>query len=328
MMNALINVGWNWSKPAVRKWNFSEEEFATKIWRLNETELQDLYKQVKLDNLGQEISRGVNFMRNPSILDIPSAISKRTNQKNRLELIENRMKHNGWEPHPNRNRDTIPLARSFFAGLIFGNGKSMRRHALDLAFLHVKEKTTREEMLGLSPLEDAEEYGVIDETTTSVSKPLRISAKSPDDIQVDQGSHTETMGSPPDLAQEDEHSKKKEALILTMSSLSDKLRMLSTKEDDEVVLSEMEVHHLTNNLSIVTEFATYDLDSPENDPSFDLTRVLLWAASEGHTILINPMLNLRADVQAKQNGCTALMLAVGKGHLEPAQQIVSAGATA
>ena len=40
------------------------------------------------------------------------------------------------------------------------------------------------------------------------------------------------------------------------------------------------------------------------------------------------MLELGAEVQAKRNGCTALMLAVGKGHLETAQQMVSAGATA
>ena len=117
--------------------------------------------------------------------------------------------------------------------------------------------TTREE--------DADEYGVIDETTTSVSKPLKISARSLDDIQAGQGSHTETMGSPPDLAQEDEHSKKQEALISTISSLSDKLRMLSTKQDDEATLSGMEVHHLTNNPSSVTEFASCDLDLPESE---------------------------------------------------------------
>ena len=91
IMNSLIKVGWNLSKPAVRGWNLSEEEFATKIWRLNETELQDLYNQVKLDNLGQDFSIGIDFIRNPSIFGIPSAISKRTNQKNRLELIKNRM---------------------------------------------------------------------------------------------------------------------------------------------------------------------------------------------------------------------------------------------
>lgn len=38
-----------------------------KIWRLNETALQDLYNQVKLDNLGQEISIGVNITTNLSI---------------------------------------------------------------------------------------------------------------------------------------------------------------------------------------------------------------------------------------------------------------------
>lgn len=69
---------------------------------------------------------------------------------------------------------------------------------------------------------------------------------------------------------------------------------------------------------------TFDPDHP----SFDPTRVLLWAASEGHTILINPMLDLGADVQAKRNGCTALMLAVSKGRLETAQQLVSAGTIA
>lgn len=63
-------------------------------------------------------------------------------------------------------------------------------------------------------------------------------------------------------------------------------------------------------------------------PSFDPTRVLFWAANEGHTILISPMLDLGADVQAKRNGCTAHMLAVSKGRLETAQRLVSAGTIA
>lgn len=114
-------------------------------------------------------------------------------------------------------------------------------------------------------LEDADKHGVIDETVTSLPKPLKTSSESPDDIQADQGRLTEIMGSLSDPAQ-DEHSKKQEALISTISSLSNKLRMLSTKEDDEVTLSGMEAHHLTNNLS-VREFTTCDLDSPEGNPN-------------------------------------------------------------
>lgn len=97
-----------------------EEEYAEQISTLTENELRDLHKDLKIDHYGNSTAAVINTASGVGLFSMRSTTRRYRTECMQIEIIEARMKENGWTPHPNRYRDAVPIALGVAAGTTSG----------------------------------------------------------------------------------------------------------------------------------------------------------------------------------------------------------------
>lgn len=97
-----------------------EEEYASQISTLSESELRDLHKDLKIDHYGNSTAAVINTASGVGLLSLYSTTRRYKTECMQIEAMEARMKEMGWTPHPNRYRDAVPIALGVAAGTTKG----------------------------------------------------------------------------------------------------------------------------------------------------------------------------------------------------------------
>lgn len=97
-----------------------EEEYAEQISTLNESELRDLHKDLKIDHYGNSTAALINTAAGVGLLSMRKTTRRYRTECMQIEAIEARMKEEGWTAHPTRYMDAVPIALGVAAGTTHG----------------------------------------------------------------------------------------------------------------------------------------------------------------------------------------------------------------
>lgn len=158
-----------------------EEEYSEHISTLNESELRDLHKDVKIDHYGNSTAAVINTASGVGLLSIRSTTRRHRTECMQIEAMEARMKEMGWTPHPNRYRDAVPIALGVAAGTTAGmsfglinvekNAKRTKDYVKKNDLFKTKELVETDEMDA-----ETEEAEVVEEVEVAQSSMERTQA--------------------------------------------------------------------------------------------------------------------------------------------------------
>ena len=146
-----------------------EEEYAEQISTLTESELRDLHKDVKIDHYGNSTAAVINSAAGVGLLSMRSTTRRYRTECMQIEVMEDRMKENGWTPHPNRYRDAVPIALGVAAGTT--SGMSFGLINVEKSAKRTKEYVKKKDLFKTKELVENEDINAETEKNDMVEEP-------------------------------------------------------------------------------------------------------------------------------------------------------------
>ena len=146
-----------------------EEEYTEQISTLTENELRDLHKDLKIDHYGNSTAAVINTAAGVGLLSMRSTTHRYRTECMQIEVIEARMKENGWTPHPHRYRDAMPIALGVAAGTT--SGMSFGLINVEKNAKRAKEYVKKKDLFKTKELVEKEDTNTATETDDIVEEP-------------------------------------------------------------------------------------------------------------------------------------------------------------
>ena len=166
-----------------------EEAYADEISTLTEKDLRDLHKDLKIDHYGNSTAAVINTASGVGLFSLRSTIRRDRTESMQIDVIEARMKENGWTPHPTRYRDAVPIALGVAAGTT--SGMTFGLVNVEKSAKRTKEFVKKRDLFKTKELEETstevdveiEKTDSVVEGKTVVIEELQVSDPSTEDTQ-------------------------------------------------------------------------------------------------------------------------------------------------